>query len=217
LELNENKADTVRPIGPIRCEELLYRLKQIKSEEWDTDEDYFLNYNKQILQADKKNIAALGGTKHMVFRFSNKKASPFVYFESKRWNQWADVLLPVMHQATAHLNYKKPYYPKVMLANLPAKSFIRPHTDGSAEKLSPHKIHIPLVTNQDCFFYEEQVRFHFEEGMAYEVNNVKTHSVINNGTTDRIHLVFECIDFDLQPEVTKHQITHRNITEGDTP
>jgi hypothetical protein len=160
-------------------------------------------------------VAALGNTKHIVFRFTNKKERPFIYLESERWSEWAVVLLPLMLKATDHFNYQNRYFPKVMLANLPANSFIRPHTDGNAHLLAPHKIHIPLITNPDCYFFVENERFHFEEGFAYEVNNAVNHSVINNGETDRIHLLFECIDLDIQSDEIKTQISNRTITNND--
>ena len=40
---------------------------------------------------------------------------------------------------------------------------------------------------------------HFPEGEAVEVNNLELHAVRNDGTTDRIHLIFEYYDQD-QPD-----------------
>ena len=60
----------------------------------------------------------------------------------------------------------------------------------------PHKIHVPILTNQNVSFYVDGVRYQFAEGEAVEVNNMGLHAVENRGLTDRIHLIFEYYDLD---------------------
>ena len=63
-----------------------------------------------------------------------------------------------------------------------------------------HRIHVPVVTNDDCYFVVENRPHHFEVGKYYEINNRLFHSAINHGKTGRIHLVFDIMDkskFDL--------------------
>jgi hypothetical protein len=180
-------------------------IKELDDLDWDTDEDFEINYNKH----KSLNRGALNFTKHIIYRFTNKKETPFSYIESSRWNQVASIILPIMDEATNYLNYKNRYYPKVMLANLPAKNFIPPHIDGDKSGYIPHKIHIPIQTNKEAFFFLNSEKFHFEQSKAYEVNNGKKHGVANNGDSDRIHLIFECLDFDLQSEEIQHQIINR--------
>jgi hypothetical protein len=75
----------------------------------------------------------------------------------------------------------------------------------------PHKIHIPVENNGDSYFFLEGKKFSLLEGDAHEVNNSLKHSVVNNGETDRIHLIFEYLDFDIQTTVIKNQM---NISGG---
>jgi hypothetical protein len=35
--------------------------------------------------------------------------------------------------------------------------------------------------------------FNLQAGRVYEINNLKTHSVINKGATDRTHLIFDYV------------------------
>ena len=56
-----------------------------------------------------------------------------------------------------------------------------------------HRIHVPIITNDDCFFLVEGRPHHFEVGKYYEVNNRKYHSVSNTGTHGRLHLVFDAM------------------------
>jgi aspartyl/asparaginyl beta-hydroxylase (cupin superfamily) len=86
-----------------------------------------------------------------------------------------------------------------MLANMAPGGFIRPHRDTNLSAKWPHKIHVPLVTNDRVAFFVEGVGHQFAEGEAVEVNNMGSHAVANLGTTDRIHLIFEYYDLD-QPE-----------------
>ncbi|MFT5668365.1 MAG: hypothetical protein ACI9DK_002568 [Vicingaceae bacterium] len=211
MEINHNKTNTVLTIGKVDISALEKRIHSLTIGDWDSEEDFQLNYNKRILKKDDKNVAALGTTRHIVFRFTDKNKTPYEYIESSRWDSWKEFLLPIMNEATTYLNYKKPHYPKVMLANLPSQAFIRPHTDGKAVSLTPHKIHIAIETNESTFFYLEKDRYLFEKGVAYEVNNSKMHAVANNGSTDRIHLIFECIDLNAQNEEIKRQIKNFKI------
>ena len=35
--------------------------------------------------------------------------------------------------------------------------------------------------------------YRFEPGQAYEINNQRTHSVMNKGAADRIHFIFDYV------------------------
>jgi hypothetical protein len=53
------------------------------------------------------------------------------------------------------------------------------------------RLHIPIQTNPDAVFYVGGERFHMREGGLYYANFSKVHSVRNDGTTDRVHLVLD--------------------------
>ena len=205
MEVNFNKTQSIEELGSFDISNLKLKVQELNNEDWDTNEDYEMNYNK----SKTNNRGALNFTKHIIYRFTNKKENPFIYLASKRWDNFKELLLPLMDSVTENLKYKNRYYPKVMLAKLPVDNFIPPHVDGDSKGYVPHKFHIPIETNDACFFFLDSVKHHFKEGYAYEVNNGKTHSVINSGKTDRIHLVFECLDFDAQSEEIQHQIDNR--------
>jgi len=206
VELNHKKTSAITKIGTLDISKLLNQVNNLKDNDWDTAEEFEVNYNKTNVQNNQNSRKALHDTKHIIFRFVNKQQSTFEYIQCSRWEKWSSILLPIMDQATEYLAYENRFYPKVMLANLPAKKFIKPHKDGDKAGYIPHKIHVPLKTNADAFFFLENERHHFEEGVAYEVNNGKRHSVVNNGDSDRIHLIFECLDFDLQTREIQEQI-----------
>ena len=70
---------------------------------------------------------------------------------------------------------------------------IIPHVDLGLGFLFSHRIHIPLVTNQNVIFTVEDERFHLKRGHVYEINNSKLHSVQNKNdpTYNRVHLIFD--------------------------
>ena len=58
------------------------------------------------------------------------------------------------------------------------------------------RFHFPLVTNEDVSFTTWQVdgtkkTIHMREGECWYLDTRKPHSAVNNGTTDRIHLVVD--------------------------
>ena len=63
----------------------------------------------------------------------------------------------------------------------PAASFTRTGTSNPAAKW-PHKIHVPLQTNDQVTFLVDGIGYHLPEGEAVEVNNMAVHAVENRGT-----------------------------------
>jgi hypothetical protein len=82
-----------------------------------------------------------------------------------------------------------------ILINLPAGKSIGRHRDSNpvGNRFNRcHRIHIPVITNNECFFEIDDELKVMKEGEAWEINNVrKLHSVYNNGETDRIHLLID--------------------------
>lgn len=188
-EINAAKTATVRELGAVDLGALKTDILAIPEECWDTPGDFAANYNK---------TGALRSTAHIIFRFCDRRQRPSPVYDRPSWDAWSARLLPVMEAAVGPYGYARGFFPRIMLARLPAGAFIAPHTDGDAAGTRPHKIHIPVTTNAEAWFFVESERFHFEEGRAYEVNNAARHGVTNAGTTDRIHLIFEYLDASLQ-------------------
>jgi Aspartyl/Asparaginyl beta-hydroxylase len=68
------------------------------------------------------------------------------------------------------------------------------HTDGSPTLYSV-RLHIPLITNIDCFFETKKGKYHMEaDGSCYLVAVNKLHTAYNNGADNRIHIVMNIVD-----------------------
>jgi len=51
--------------------------------------------------------------------------------------------------------------------------------------------HVVVQTNDHCFSYVGDKPFHLEVGGIYSINRLVEHHSVNNGETDRIHLLAE--------------------------
>ena len=91
---------------------------------------------------------------------------------ARMWAQWRERLLPVMEQATKPYGYARADYPRVMLARMAPGGVIKPHRDANPAAKWPHKIHVPIQTNDKVTFFVDGVGYHFAEGEAVEVSNM---------------------------------------------
>lgn len=80
---------------------------------------------------------------------------------------------------------------RAMVVRLPAGARIAPHRDRHDSFRQSHRIHIPLTTNPRVRFHVDGVPRSLPAGRAFEINNQKPHSVMNNGATDRVHFIFD--------------------------
>jgi hypothetical protein len=188
-ERNPHKTRKSSCLGPVDVEALRASIALLPSEAWDRSEDYDANYNKRgaILQAN-----------HITLKFADRRSTPIQYFDLPAWESWKKLVSPVIDASVAQYGYAIGIVPRAMLARLQPRTFIPPHIDGDHRGHISHKIHVPLVTNDRSFFFEDGIRHHFKVGFAYEVNNGLPHHAANGGEGDRTHLIFEYLDRSLQ-------------------
>jgi hypothetical protein len=115
------------------------------------------------------------------------------------WDRLANVVVPLMDQIIAR------WYPpggriiRAMIARMPPGARIDPHHDAHPSFACGHRIHVPIDTNPRVRFTVDGRPFNLRAGRVYEINNLKTHSVINKGATDRTHLIFDYVPVDREP------------------
>jgi hypothetical protein len=188
IQPNPRKTTTIRRLGSVEVGPLKAAVAQVPEALWDAE------------NATKPNrFGALDATRHIVFRFVSNFRDWRESFDRPLWPEWRGLLEPVMKSAVAPYGYARGVFPRVMLARMAPGGVIHAHRDENPAAKWPHKIHVPVQTNDDVIFYVDDVGYHLEEGEAVEVNNMGLHAVENHGSTDRIHLIFEYYDLD-QPE-----------------
>lgn len=82
----------------------------------------------------------------------------------------------------------------VRLMNLKSGASIKPHRDFDLcfEK-GEARLHVPVFTNSQVHFYSETTRIPMQEGECWYLNANIKHQVSNEGESDRIHLVIDCV------------------------
>jgi hypothetical protein len=188
LHSNPRKTGSIRKLGRVDIGPLREAVMAIPEPLWDAE------------NASKPNrFEALDKTRHIVFRFVDGFRDWRSSHDRPLWAEWKALLEPVLEQVVRPYGYARAGFPRVMLARMAPGGVIKPHRDANPAAKWPHKIHVPLLTNDKVTFYVDGVGYHFAEGEAVEVNNMGVHAVQNAGDTDRIHLIFEYFDLD-QPD-----------------
>lgn len=182
---NPRKTLSLRRLGPVDVAELQAAVLAIPESGW-ADED----------KSKPNKFGALDQATHIVFRFVKDFKDWRRSEDYPLWAQWSALLKPVLAQATRSYGYERGGYPRVMLARLPPGGVIHPHRDANQAAKWPHKIHVPLQTNEHTSFFVDGVAYQLPVGEAVEVNNMGVHAVKNGGNTNRIHLIFEYYDLD---------------------
>lgn len=194
-ENNPNKSERIKELGQIGLGQLNEKVQNAPSDLWEGEDDDHINDNKK---------GVLNKVRHITFRFSDKDTNE--YFHLPIWDEWKSTLLPIMDEATAKYGYENYIYPRVMIASLPPGCVIMPHSDGGVKYSRPHKIHIPIQTNEKALFLHPPAhKYNLKAGYGYEINNCINHGVVNKGDNDRIHLIFEMIP--LKPDDEKIDIS----------
>ena len=188
MHANPRKTTSTRPLALVDITALREAVLAIPEELWDAE------------NADKPNrFEALDRTRHIAFRFVDNFQDWRQSHDRPLWAQWRSLIEPVLAQSVKPYGYARVAFPRVMLARMAAGGVIKPHRDANPAAKWPHKIHVPLLTNDKVTFFVDGVGYHFREGEAVEVGNMAVHAVHNAGDSDRIHLIFECYDLD-QPQ-----------------
>lgn len=82
----------------------------------------------------------------------------------------------------------------VRLMRLPAGKVINTHIDyDCGYEDGVFRVHVPVLTNKEVYFILNDKRLVMNAGQAWYTNVNLPHSVANKGTTDRVHLVIDCI------------------------
>ncbi len=85
------------------------------------------------------------------------------------------------------------YFIRATLVLLKAGCAIAEHQDKNFSLAHSHRIHLPIITNDQVLFTVGSETINMREGQLFEINNRRMHSVHNNGADDRIHLILDFV------------------------
>lgn len=143
------------------------------------------------------------------------------YVDTEVFNKFYPLVEEAVLRVEAHYDYKFSSVKSLIAVNLLSGGNISVHKDnedylGNENKGLYgicHRIHIVVNTNDKVLFNIDGEYKHFEEGSIYELNNLKPHFVLNNGNTDRIHIVMDIIGIKDRYSLYKQPIPE-NFYEG---
>jgi Aspartyl/Asparaginyl beta-hydroxylase len=139
-------------------------------------------------------------TQSIVLLFANIDDWPDLkVVRQQGWDRLAGVAAPLMDSIIARWYPPGGRFIRAMVAKLPPGCRIDPHRDRHPSFGCGHRIHVPITTNTGVRFSVDGRPFSLQVGQVYEINNIKVHSVINRGSTDRIHFIFDYVPADREP------------------
>ena len=130
-------------------------------------------------------------TQSIVLVFCDGPARDLVVSKQEGWDLLAEAAMPVMHDLIGRGYPAGGTIIRAMAAKLLAGGRINPHFDSHPTFRHSHRIHVPITTNNRVRFMIDGRPYRMEVGQAYEINNQKTHSVINSAAEDRITFIFD--------------------------
>ncbi len=149
------------------------------------DDAWLMNVNRQSDYEVHKQ------TQSIVLVFCDGPMNDLEVSKQDGWDLLADAAIPVMHDLIGRFYPPGGVIIRAMAAKLLAGGRINPHFDSHATFRRSHRIHVPITTNNRVRFMIDGKPFRMEIGKAYEINNQKTHSVMNSGMEDRISFIFD--------------------------
>lgn len=148
---------------------------------------YTFRQKKYIRQTNTTKTLPLIWTRNDT-TFEEDEFIQFKFEEMEIFKDKLDKVLEILNNA-----YPDCIPSKIMLAKLLKRSLIMPHIDDPPIVKNSHRTHTVLITNEKVIFKVDNEPFKMKVGEMYEINNARTHGVINGGNTDRIHLIIDML------------------------
>ena len=182
LDVGDMKIETkLRTLGPVNHSDLKAAVCGIHEDAWLED---------TIRQQEFKDVHY--STRSIILLFTDLSVWPSIKVNKRKgWDYFANQAQPLVEEIIGKHYPPRGVVMRAMIANLVAGGQITPHIDTDPSFAVGHRIHIPLITNDQVDFKIGGEHFHLREGVAYEVNNLEMHSVHNRSDHDRLHFIFD--------------------------
>lgn len=116
-------------------------------------------------------------------------------FQTDLWTPQYGFFQEELDLVFAHIKqYRKGGVLRALLARLKPGGYIHTHQDIDPTFDRSHRLHLPIVTDYSVQFVVDGEGYLLEEGWLFEFDNLRDHSVLNNGPLSRVHLVVDVLD-----------------------
>jgi hypothetical protein len=172
----------IRELGPVDVAELSEAILAQEEAAWHED-----RYRQETYEVHRQ-------TQSIVLVFVDLEGWPELEIHKEPgWDRLAKAAVPVMHDIIGRCYPPGGTIIRAMAARLVAGGKISPHVDSHPSFHRGHRIHVPITTNPRVRFMIDGRPHQLEVGYAYEINNQKSHSVMNKGKEDRITFIFDYV------------------------
>jgi len=181
-EIIKPKSFNFKFLGSADTTNLKKKLNELNDEIWKE-----FTYRQETFDVHKK-------TNTVPLIFSEDFESENVKYHN-HFPFFADDLLEISNALFKYYDFG--YITRAILVKLFAGEVIPDHIDRGESLESCHRVHVPIITNESCYFSVGDETVNMKEGEFWEINNTnKIHNVKNLGNTDRIHLIVDWITID---------------------
>lgn len=104
------------------------------------------------------------------------------------WHGFGVIVEPITAAVLEHFPGARAF--QQMLSVVMPGHAIEPHRDHQAPYWLS-RIHVPLTSNDEAWFIVNGVRHRLEPWFAYKINTEAEHAVVNDGSTPRVHFMFD--------------------------
>jgi quercetin dioxygenase-like cupin family protein len=131
--------------------------------------------------------SAYSDTIPLIYNPKIRNAKPVHHIHYERFQRHVDA---VIQAALPFIGGTKAV--QAMLTRMKPQSTIARHKDRGEVTKASHRIHVPIITNQQCIFTIENDEKHLQAGSVWLIDNTdRFHSVRNDGNEHRIHLIVD--------------------------
>ena len=172
-----------RYIGDFDTDSIVTKLKDITQEDW---EDF--NF-----RADQEKVHRQTLTIPLFYYFYAGTDQERLITTDEKWSILFTDELNTLKDIGANA-YPKGGLIRCLLVKLEAGGRIPLHIDTwiNPSANSIHRVHIPVITNDDVIFSVGGELKNMKKGECWEINNLEEkHGVNNYSSTDRVHLIFD--------------------------
>jgi Aspartyl/Asparaginyl beta-hydroxylase len=167
---------TMRHLGPVDITRFKAVLEQQPETLWDADADF----RKRLAPERKVRtiylLMTIGSPYHPTSAMSG-------------WEGLAEAFEPIAARIATF--YKPGRVVNAQIALLGPGDDITPHRDIGRVLEATHRVHVPLETHPDVRFLVDGIDHKLAVGEAYELDNMRPHSVHNDSTVRRIHIIVD--------------------------
>ena len=186
-----NFDNNFRRIGSANIEPIKAMLAKFEPEQWDSEE---LQQQRYEVHRDTRTIPLVHDYE---FRHNQPIRHPALeIFEA--------LIRPVLGVTADHFDrsekaeeltekYGIGYFIRCNLVQLLPGGTISEHRDMNFSLSHAHRVHVPIITNEQVFFCVGNEALNIPEGEIYEINNRRLHSVRNEGDEARVHLILDYV------------------------